>query len=58
VLAGRGLVPFGEVVSALRDIGYRGYASFEWEKYWHPEIEGPEIALADFRQAMLRMGYE
>jgi sugar phosphate isomerase/epimerase len=52
VLAGRGLVPFGEVVAALRGLGYRGYVSFEFEKYWHPEIEEPEVSLPDFAAAM------
>lgn len=52
VLAGRGLVPFGEVVAALGALGYRGYVSFEFEKYWHPEIEEPEVSLPDFAAAM------
>ena len=52
VLAGRGLVPFGEVVAALRRLDYRGYVSFEFEKYWHPEIEEPEVSLPDFATAM------
>jgi len=52
VLAGRGLVPFGGVVAALRRLGYRGYVSFEFEKYWHPEIEEPEVSLPDFAAAM------
>jgi hypothetical protein len=25
--------------------GYAGYISVEWEKYWHPDIEEPQIAL-------------
>ena len=29
-------------VNALRGLKYDGYVSFEWEKYWHPEIEEPE----------------
>ena len=52
VLAGRGLVPFGEVVAALKRLGYEGFVSFEWEKYWHPEIEEPEVSLPDFAGAM------
>jgi sugar phosphate isomerase/epimerase len=52
VLAGRGLVPFERVVAALRKLDYRGYVSFEFEKYWHPEIEGPEVSLPDFAAAM------
>ena len=52
VLAGRGMVSFGEAIDALHHMNYEGYISFEWEKYWHPEIEEPEIALPDFIQAV------
>ena len=52
VLAGCGLVPLAEVVRLLQEANYDGYLSFEWEKYWHPEIEGPETALPDFAAAM------
>jgi len=33
-------------------LDYDAYVSFEWEKYWHPEIEEPEVALPDFVKAM------
>ena len=52
VLAGRGAVSFADAVAALQGLNYDGYVSFEWEKYWHPEIEEPEIALPDFVAAM------
>ena len=52
VLAGRGNVSFAEAADALRTWNYDGYISFEWEKYWHPEIEEPEVALLDFVNAM------
>jgi sugar phosphate isomerase/epimerase len=55
VLAGRGLVPFAEVVAALRGLRYDGFVSFEWEKYWHPEIEEPEVSLPDFAGAMRKV---
>jgi sugar phosphate isomerase/epimerase len=55
VLAGQGAVPFAEAVGALEAIGYDGFVSFEWEKYWHPEIEEPEVALPDFAAAMRRL---
>jgi len=29
-------------------IGYKGFYSFEWEKRWHPEIEEPEVAFAQY----------
>jgi sugar phosphate isomerase/epimerase len=52
VLAGRGNVSFAAAVNMLRRLDYDGYISFEWEKYWHPEIEEPEVALPDFAAAM------
>jgi sugar phosphate isomerase/epimerase len=52
VLAGRGRVSFGEALTALRELNYDGFISFEWEKFWHPEIEEPEVALPDFINAM------
>jgi sugar phosphate isomerase/epimerase len=55
VLAGRGKVSFGDAIEALEKLNYEGYISFEWEKYWHPEIEGPEIALPDFINAVKRV---
>ena len=52
VLAGAGRVSFVEAVTALTELNYDGFISFEWEKYWHPEIEDPEVALPDFVNAM------
>jgi sugar phosphate isomerase/epimerase len=52
VLAGRGAVSFAETIDVLHGLAYQDYISFEWEKYWHPEIEEPEVAFADFAKAM------
>jgi sugar phosphate isomerase/epimerase len=52
VLAGTGRVSFAEAVAALAALNYDGFVSFEWEKYWRPEIEEPHIALPDFMKAM------
>jgi sugar phosphate isomerase/epimerase len=52
VLAGQGAVSFAAAVDVLHRLGYDSYISFEWEKYWHPEIEEPEVALPDFIEAM------
>lgn len=51
-LMGRGEVPIFEAIDILRKGGYKGYYSFEWEKLWHPEIDEPEVALADYPKAM------
>ena len=48
VLTGRGNVPIRRQIAALRSIGYGGYFCFEWEKVWHPELEAPEIAIAEY----------
>ncbi len=45
VLLGEGEVPVRGQLAALREAGYTGYVSVEWEKKWHPEIADPEIAL-------------
>jgi sugar phosphate isomerase/epimerase len=65
-LPGRGDFPAERVLSALREAGYEGWVSFEWEKRWHSEIEEPEVALPHFlrwaadelrgRRAMERTG--
>jgi len=52
VLTGRGDVPVKRQIELLTGIGYTGYYSFEWEKAWHPEIEEPEIAIADFAKVV------
>jgi sugar phosphate isomerase/epimerase len=49
---GEGEVPIFEAVDLLMKGGYKGYYSFEWEKLWHPELEEPAIALADYPKAM------
>jgi len=48
VLTGRGNVPIKRQIEALRSINYKGFYCFEWEKLWHPDIDDPEIAIADY----------
>ena len=50
VLTGTGEVPVKRQIAALAKISYRGLYSFEWEKRWHPEIEEPEVAFAQYAQ--------
>jgi fatty-acyl-CoA synthase len=45
VLLGEGEVPYVESLAALDEGGYDGWVSVEWEKRWHPELAGPEVAL-------------
>lgn len=55
VLTGRGDVPVRKQVEVLAASGYTGCYTFEWEKVWHPELEAPEIAIADFAEFMRKL---
>jgi sugar phosphate isomerase/epimerase len=48
VLFRGGEFPAVECLQLLLDGGYSGCHSLEWEKMWHPELPGPEIALPLF----------
>jgi len=52
VFLGKGDVPIFEAIDLLAKNGFKGYYSFEWEKLWHPELPAPELAIADYSQAM------
>jgi len=52
VLTGRGDVPVRRQIQALQKIGYKGYYCFEWEKVWHPDLDAPEIAIADYAKVV------
>lgn len=48
VLFSNGVAPVLKAIDLLRRDHFKGFYSFEWEKLWHPEIEEPAIAFADF----------
>jgi sugar phosphate isomerase/epimerase len=48
VLTGEGEFPLNGLKSALRELRYDRFLSFEWEKKWHPEIETAEVAIPHF----------
>jgi sugar phosphate isomerase/epimerase len=52
VLTGTGEVPVERQVLALRNLGYKGYYCFEWEKVWHPDILEPEVAFPNYVKMM------
>lgn len=55
VLTGRGDVPVKRQIEVLAASGYKGCYTFEWEKVWHPDLEEPEIAFADFAEFMRKV---
>jgi sugar phosphate isomerase/epimerase len=48
VLLGKGEAPVAEAVKALYKGGYTGSYCCEWEKYWYPDIQEPEVVFAHF----------
>lgn len=52
VLTGRGNVPVERQIKALQSIQYKGFYCFEWEKVWHPDLQDPEIAIADYSRVV------
>lgn len=55
VLIGAGEMPILEALRLLRQIGYDGYLSLEWEKKWHPEIPEPEVAFPQYIRVMRQL---
>ncbi len=51
-LTGEGDIPLKKIYDCLKQGGYDGYLSLEWEKMWHPEIEEPEVAFPGFVKVM------
>ncbi len=45
-LMGKGTVRWVEALNALKEIGYTGYVTDEYEKYWYPEeLPEPEVGM-------------
>lgn len=51
-LCGEGDIPTFAMLDLLRDGGYKGVLSLEWEKRWHPDIAPPEIAFPQYANAL------
>ncbi|MBS7607068.1 MAG: sugar phosphate isomerase/epimerase family protein [Candidatus Bathyarchaeia archaeon] len=49
---GEGNVPVKRMLELLLEGGYRGYATLEWEKRWHPDLLEPEIVFPQYVQKM------
>ena len=54
---GNGIVPWGEIVNSLTDIGYQGFYSLEYERRWYPDqLPSPAVGMKqclDFLRGML-----
>jgi sugar phosphate isomerase/epimerase len=50
---GSGEIPLFEAIHALKQRGYDGWLTLEWEKRWCPQIDPPEVI---FPQYIAQMG--
>jgi len=57
-LLGKGDIPLGKIYHILRENGYTGYFTLEWEKLWCPEIEEPEVAFSQYARFMKELEKE
>lgn len=48
VMIGEGIVPVREAVRVLAENKYQGFYSFEWLKFYEPDIAEPQVALPQF----------
>ncbi|MEM4289052.1 MAG: sugar phosphate isomerase/epimerase family protein [Nitrososphaerota archaeon] len=46
---GEGVVPLREIVYDLREAGYGGFISVEWERFWHRDLPSGDIMLPIYR---------
>lgn len=52
VPSGEGVLPLPAIIDWLRNDGFDGWLSFEWEKKWHPELAEPEVILPHYVEYM------
>ena len=59
-LPGQGQVDMAKGLALLKQAGYDGWLSFEWEKKWEPALADPEIAFPHYykyaTEMMARVG--
>lgn len=51
---GEGKVPIDQIVSLLRESGYDGYFSLEWESKWRQELQAMNRELSDVLSSYIR----
>ena len=56
VLMGEGFIPWTEIIPLLKDSGYDGFLSVEYEKRWHPEIlPDPRVGLRHEKKHIINL---
>lgn len=57
-LMGDGDLPLAAFFRVLREGGYDGYYTLEWEKKHHPELADPEVAFPRYVEFMTALDSE
>lgn len=57
VAPGDGVLPLAAVLAELRDRGYRGWISLEYERAWHPEVPPLPDVLPAFVSHLAALGW-
>lgn len=52
VAMGEGDLPLPKIADLLKESGYQGYHTFEWEKRWHQDLAEPEVAFPQYVEYM------
>jgi len=52
VFLGEGEVPVFEILRLIKEAGYNGYLSLEWEKAWVPDLAEPEVAFPQYSKKL------
>jgi sugar phosphate isomerase/epimerase len=52
VFTGEGDIPLQKSLEILKDMGYGGYLSYEWEKVWQPDLPEPDEAFPQYVEQM------
>ena len=47
-LMGDGVLPHKHILDVLKNGGYNGFLSLEWEIRWHPDLPDPDIAFPQY----------
>ena len=52
---GKGDIPIDKIVNLLKNDGFDGFLSVEWEKKWFPHLDEPEVAFPEYIQYMKKV---
>jgi sugar phosphate isomerase/epimerase len=52
---GEGNIPIPKIIRILKNDGFDGFLSLEWEKKWHPHLDDPEVSFPAYVDYMKKL---